>query len=126
MAATTEHHEAEVEHPDHDANRQRTYVLIAVVLAAITAAEVATFYFDDLLGGEGSLTFAIVLIAMMAVKFWMVASWFMHLRYDKRLLAGVFYSGLVLALLVYIAVLAMFRFFGGDMDVPGELFGTSG
>ena len=51
----------------------------------------------------------VVLMLLMAVKFWIVAYVFMHLRFDKKILTVVFYSGLVLAVLVYLAMLSMFR-----------------
>jgi hypothetical protein len=46
---------------------------------------------------------------MMAVKFFTVLYIFMHLKFDKPLLTWVFYSGLVLAALVYLAMLSAFR-----------------
>ena len=46
---------------------------------------------------------------LMAVKFFTVAYFFMHLRFDKQILTRLFYSGLILAVLVYVAVLSMFR-----------------
>ncbi len=48
---------------------------------------------------------------LMAVKFWTVAYFFMHLRFDKKLLTRVFYSGVVLAVAVYVAVIAMMHGF---------------
>jgi hypothetical protein len=39
----------------------------------------------------------------------MVAQVFMHLRFDKKVLSVIFYSGLILALAVYIAVMTIFR-----------------
>ncbi len=49
----------------------------------------------------------------MAIKFFVVVSFFMHLRFDNRVFTWMFYSGLFLALAVYIAALATFRFFEG-------------
>ena len=49
-----------------------------------------------------------VLLLLMAVKFWTVAYFFMHLRFDKPILTRVFYSGVLLAVLVYVAVMSMF------------------
>ena len=49
---------------------------------------------------------------MMAVKFWMVTWYFMHLKFDSKLLTYIFYAGLALAVAVYCAALATFRFFG--------------
>ena len=81
------------------------YVRIAAILAAITALEVATYYID-----LGAL-FLPSLLIMMAVKFYIVVSFFMHLRYENKLFAWVFYAGLYLAIIVYGIFLATFHFF---------------
>jgi cytochrome c oxidase subunit 4 len=81
------------------------YVRIAAILAAITALEVATYYID--LGG----LFLPSLLIMMAVKFYIVVSFFMHLRYESKLFSWVFYAGLFLAMTVYGIFLATFHFF---------------
>jgi hypothetical protein len=42
----------------------------------------------------------------------------MHLKWDNKLLSRVFYIGFILAILIYVAVMAMFRLFsqgGGGM-----------
>ena len=81
------------------------YVRIAAILAAITALEVATYYVDF-----GAL-FLPSLLIMMAVKFYIVVSFFMHLRYENKLFSWVFYAGLFLAMSVYAIFLATFHFF---------------
>ena len=81
------------------------YIRIALILAAITALEVSTYYVDF-----GPL-FMPALMAMMVVKFTMVVSYFMHLKFDNRIFSFLFYVGLGLALFVYIAALATFKFF---------------
>ena len=81
------------------------YVRIAAILAAITALEVATYYVD-----LGAL-FLPSLLIMMAVKFYIVVSFFMHLRYENKLFSWVFYAGLYLAMIVYGIFLATFHFF---------------
>jgi len=43
---------------------------------------------------------------MMVVKFVLIASFFMHLRFESRLLSTVFYGGATLAIAVYLAVLS--------------------
>jgi cytochrome c oxidase subunit 4 len=101
-------HEAQTEHGGHDHPGERTYVGIAVILAVLTAAEVATYYFEDQLGG----LLVPALIAMMIVKFFLVVAWFMHLRFDSNLFTRMFVSGLLLAVGVYLVALATFRFFG--------------
>lgn len=83
------------------------YIKIAIILAAITAAEVATYYADVSTG-----VLLALLIPMMIAKFALVAMWFMHLRYDSRVFTAGFVFGLSLAAGVYIIALATFRFFG--------------
>jgi cytochrome c oxidase subunit 4 len=79
------------------------YIKIAVILAAITAAEVATYYVD-----LSSTALLLTLLPMMVVKFSMVAWFFMHLKNDSRLFSRLFVSGIVLAAVVYMIVLFAF------------------
>ena len=90
-------------------SRDRVYVLTAIFLAAITVVEVMTYAAPDFIAWKGNDLKIAVLMILMAVKFFTVAYIFMHLRFDKKILTWVFYSGLTLAVLVYIAVLSMFR-----------------
>ena len=99
----TEHHVDE----EHDHPSDRQYVNIALILAAITAAEVVTFYVEDSLGS----LLAPILIVMMIVKFAIVAGYFMHLKFDSNLLTRVFVAGIVLAVGVYIAAMSTFHYF---------------
>ena len=77
------------------------YVKIGVALAFVTAVEVAIFYTDL---SQGVLI--ALLLALSAVKFILVAMWFMHLRFDNRLFSGLFVGGLALAGAIFIVVLA--------------------
>jgi cytochrome c oxidase subunit 4 len=81
------------------------YVRIALILAAITALEVSTYYIDF-----GPL-FMPSLMIMMVVKFFMVATYFMHLKFDNKIFSWMFYAGLFLAIGVYVVALATFKFF---------------
>jgi cytochrome c oxidase subunit IV len=105
MTTTTEHTE-HGEHAEH-ANHDRQYVVIALILAVMTAVEVALSYAD-----VGKLFMPLLLI-IMVLKFWTVVSYFMHLRSDKLMFKLLFYSGLFLAVLVYLAALLTFQFFDG-------------
>ena len=53
------------------------------------------------------------LLAAMAVKFVVVAGAFMHLKFDHPVLTYTFYSGLLLALGVFLGVLTAFRVWWG-------------
>lgn len=83
------------------------YIQVAAALALITAVEVGLYYLDI-----GKL-FLPALLILMAVKFVTVVSLFMHLRFDHKLFSWLFYSGLFLAVGVYLAALLTFRFFDG-------------
>jgi cytochrome c oxidase subunit 4 len=82
------------------------YILIALILSVITAAEVTLTYVD-----VGPL-FLPALLIMMAAKFLTVVSYFMHLKFDHKIFSFLFYTGLLLALGVYVAALGTFHFFG--------------
>ncbi len=101
MTTDTETHEETHEHGMSDAG----YIKIAVILALITALEVSTYYVDF-----GPL-FMPALLIMMVVKFVMVVSYFMHLKFDSKMFSFLFYTGLGLAIFVYCTFLATFKFF---------------
>jgi heme/copper-type cytochrome/quinol oxidase subunit 4 len=87
-----------------------TYWIVFVALVVLTAVEVAWSF----LGFEGP-ALVLPLIAMMTVKFLLVAGAFMHLYFDLRIINGklftwAFASGLALAATVYLVVVAAFRF----------------
>lgn len=84
----------------------KEYVRIAIVLAVVTAAEVAIYYIDALSDWLIPLLFLFAI-----VKFSLVALWFMHLRFDARTYARFFVMGVAGALTLYVAVLLMFRTF---------------
>lgn len=81
------------------------YIRIAIILAAITGLEVSTYYVDF------GVLFLPALLIMMVIKFVMVVSYFMHLKFDNKMFSFLFYAGLVLAIGVYAAFLATFKFF---------------
>lgn len=78
------------------------YVMIAVILVVITAVEVATSYL------EGSVNDYIIvgfLVFFAVVKFTTVASWYMHLKTDRRVFRYMFLLGIVAAIVLYTVVL---------------------
>ena len=98
---------AEHEHEGHEHPSDWAYVKIALILAAITAVEVVT-YFETVFNWGSFLIPSLVL--MMVVKFWLVATWFMHLKFDNPIFYKMFVGGLVLAVGVYVATLTAFEF----------------
>jgi cytochrome c oxidase subunit 4 len=102
QTGTTDVTEVHDEHHPSD----RHYVNIAIALALITGLEVATYYLDI-----PSVPLLIVLFVLMAIKFFLVASQFMHLKFDSAILSRVFYGGLFLAVAVYLVALFTFEIF---------------
>ena len=99
----------------HDHPTDGSYVRIALILGVITALEVGTYFWEDLFGAEPSTTALILtLFPMMIAKFFIVAGWFMHLKYDNPLFRRVFVFGLILAIIVYAIMGAAFEFFSDD------------
>jgi len=96
---TSEHGDDHHEHPG-DAQ----YIKIALILAAITGAEVAIYYVKAL---KGVLVPA--LIGFSIIKFVMVVAFFMHLRFDSRLFRRLFIAGVSLAIFCFTIVLTTFH-----------------
>jgi cytochrome c oxidase subunit 4 len=86
----------------------RQYVGVAIVLAVVTAIEVAIYYITAL---ESFLV--PFLLALSFIKFALVALWFMHLRFDSKLFRRLFVTGIILALAVFGIVLWFFFTHGG-------------
>jgi cytochrome c oxidase subunit 4 len=110
---STEHiehdaHTGHVVHGDvHDVHKSDGYyVVVALILACITALETSTYWIDF------KWLFMPLLLTLMTIKFVMVVSLFMHLKFDNKIFSYLFYSGLLLAVFVYLVALATFRFFG--------------
>ena len=94
-------------HDDHGEKHftDAQYVVVALILAVLTAIEVSTYFVDF-----GPLMMP-VLIVLMIVKFFTVVAYFMHLKFDNKLFSALFYTGLILAVGVYCGALATFKFF---------------
>jgi cytochrome c oxidase subunit IV len=122
VATTTEHdHPAEgvdahAEHADHPSEGQ--YWKIFFVLFAVTAVEVALYYFE--LPGPVHVNNAALGVLAIA-KFIVVVGYFMHLKFDNRILRRLFVTGVVLAVLVYMAYLLTMGVF---IDPPSERQGS--
>jgi cytochrome c oxidase subunit 4 len=109
--ATTEHgsdhgegHALEHAHPG-----AKTYVIVGVILAVITLAEV--FFYTQ----ESVRAFLVVLLLILsASKFAMVVGFYMHLRFDHPLFLGVFGFGLMVAGSIITALMFLF----GQYSLP--------
>ena len=93
-----EDEEEQIEHGAHPTEAK--YIKVALILAVLTGIEVGLYYTQF---SEAATNAALILLA--AVKFVMVAAYFMHLKFDNKLLRRLFITGFVLAVSVYIAYL---------------------
>ena len=96
------------EHAEHGHKPNIFYIKVAAALAIVTGIEVALYYLD-----LGKLYLPILLV-LMVIKFLTVVSLFMHLKFDNKIFSMLFYTGLGLAIGVYITALMTFRFFDGN------------
>ena len=80
------------------------YWMIGLVLAIITAVEVAVFYIPAL-----APVLVPVLLVLSAAKFALVVMFFMHLRFDSAVLTGLFMAGLVLAVLMVTGLIILYH-----------------
>ena len=110
--------EGEVPHADHPSERQ--YWKIFFLLFALTAVEVALYYWE--LPGSVHINNS-ALYALAIFKFVVVAGYFMHLKFDNRIVRRLFVTGIVLAVLVYVVVLLTMGVFIEDPSGrPGGSF----
>jgi cytochrome c oxidase subunit IV len=89
------------EHGNHPGVGQ--YVEIGIILAVLTAIEIALYYAGQ--AGVSSRVTIPSILFLTVLKFVLVVMWFMHLRFDHRVLRRLFVAGMVLAGVVYGIVL---------------------
>ena len=90
------------EHRGHEQPTVGTYVRVALILTVVTALEVGVIYVRRLAPVVMPL-----LLAMSAAKFALVALFFMHLRYESRVLTFLFVGPLLLASGLAVALMTL-------------------
>ncbi len=90
---------AETDHSGHVPVPDSVYIKIALLLGVLTGIEVFT-YFQSVHQASDALLI-ITLVVLMVVKFFLVAAYFMHLKYDNAIFTKFIVGGLVLAYPVY-------------------------
>ena len=88
--------ENHIEHPT-----PKRYVQIAIVLGILTAIEIALYYTEDIVG----VFTAPILIILAVGKFIIVVGWFMHLRFENKMVNRFFAGGMILALFLFAIVM---------------------
>ncbi len=84
------------------------YVVIALVLVIITAAEVGVYYLEGEVPDGVIIAF---LLTFALIKFTLVASWYMHLRTDQPIFRRFFVIGVVAAIALYMIALSTLHVF---------------
>lgn len=97
-------------HDAHDAHGDghlsvRFYVMIGIILAIVTAMEVAVYYIEVLQLVETPL-----ILALTAAKFALVVMFFMHLKIDSKIFTGLFMAGFVLATFMILALIVLYHY----------------
>lgn len=95
-----------------------TYIKIAAVLFVLTALEVLLYevcYGESLtsmasLGQSLAPYFVELLLLLSAFKFWFVAMFYMHLKYDLKPLTWFFSFSLLIAVLITFGLVALFHY----------------
>ncbi len=99
-----EHHEAHTEHST------RFYWIVGLVLAIVTAIEVAIFLVQDLFLHE---VFLAILIVLMLAKGVGVVLYFMHLKGDFKIFQFLFIVPFLLAVSLVLLMLTLFSYHVG-------------
>jgi cytochrome c oxidase subunit 4 len=108
--SATEHHET------HSTSGK--YIQIATVLFLLTAMEVLLYEASfghlkaDMPGLSSTIApyFVELLLVLSAFKFWLVAMFYMHLKFDMKILSWLFGFSLVIAAVVILALFALFTY----------------
>jgi cytochrome c oxidase subunit 4 len=95
--------------PPHEESRTLAYLVVAGLLAVLTAMEVWASYIHALLP-----ILVPLLLVLSGAKFALVVMFYMHLRYDNWTFSAIFLPPLLIALIVVLVlVMLMLKFFAG-------------
>lgn len=122
MAAHTATHD---EHAHASAGK---YIQIAAVLFVLTALEVLLYEVcfghlkESMPGLATSMApfFVQLLLILSAFKFWLVAMFYMHLKFDMKVLSWLFGFSLIIACVVIVALIVLFAYNRGLWWMTGK------
>lgn len=97
------HHPAAETHHEASHPGAGVYVWVAAILAIVTLVELLIIYMPI-----GRAVMITVLLVLSAAKFYTVAMFFMHLRYDDKLFSIIFGGGIALTVSIMVAFFALF------------------
>src|SRR5882757_5831441 len=93
-----------------------TYLIIAAFLLVLTAMEVTVFYVHAL-----RPVLVPVLVVLAGAKFALVAMFYMHLKYDGWLLSGVFIFPLLVATVLLLSLIGLFKYLAHHHSINIDL-----
>ena len=94
--ADTDTKEQQAPEDEHNHPGVKEYVEIGVILAVLTAIEVGLYYAD--VPRQATIP---ALLILTAAKFVLVVLWFMHLRFDSVWFRRLFWTGVIIAGVLY-------------------------
>jgi cytochrome c oxidase subunit 4 len=111
-------------HEHHFPEKAGQYVRIGIILVVLTALEVGAYEVAHRAHGTalGAAWFVPTILLLSALKFALVALYYMHLKWDGRLLKGVFSFSLFVAALVILSLMALMFYhyaFAGTLPKVG-------
>ena len=89
----------------HPVHGTKTYWLIGLYLFILTGLEIASYFYEDVLGPSATS----VILVLSAAKFILVVMFYMHLKYDSRMFTGVFLFPMALAALVIVSLIVLYH-----------------
>ena len=98
-------------HEEHAHAGPKLYWIFAAILCVITFFEWIIFKKKEEWGVSNQVLIW-SLLAMSLVKFVMVCGWYMHLKFDDKLLTKIFVFSAILAFLVFIIMMLSLPSFG--------------
>ena len=83
----------------------KTYVVVGVILMAVTALEVSAYYIP---AWEQSKIYVPSMLILSAFKFVVVVMFYMHLKYDHRLFRALFTGPFIIAATTLLGLMFLF------------------
>jgi cytochrome c oxidase subunit IV len=97
----------EVAHNQHAHPTNRFYLVIGVILIALTGLEVLG-YLGETSGTFGPGAATAIILFLSAIKFVLVVAMYMHLKFDHKLFTGIFVFPAMLGILVIGSMILLF------------------
>jgi len=119
------HAAGEAAAPEHNfPEKAGEYVRIGVILVVLTALEVGAYEVAHRAHGTalGAAWFVPTILVLSALKFALVALYYMHLKWDGRFLKGIFTFSLFVAAIVIVALMVLMAYhysFAGTLPKVG-------